>query len=78
LCLAIVINIEISRDRIIRVFDIISIDDISVILFIIVYGDIKSMLIINITITGIKMCQYILKFSISGMHKMVIIVSSIY
>lgn len=78
LYLAIVINIEISRDRMISVFDIESIDDISVILFIIVYCGINSMFIINITITAVKICQYMLKFSKIGMHISVKIDSSIY
>jgi hypothetical protein len=49
---------EIKIDRTIKVFDIISIDEISVMLFIVVYGGISSMLIIRIVIIGIKMCQY--------------------
>lgn len=69
---------EINNDKIISVFDIESIDDISVILFIIVYCGIRSMFIISITITTVKMCQYILKFSNRGIHISVKIDSSIY
>lgn len=78
LYLAIVINIEISRDKMIRAFDILSIDDISVMLFIVVYGDINNIFMISRTIIGIKMCQYIPKFRVSGIHISVKIVSSTY
>lgn len=77
LYLAIVINIEIRIDKMIRVFDMVSMDVISVILFIVVYGGINSMFIINRTMIGIKICQYIVKFIRSGMHIKVKIVSSI-
>lgn len=53
LYLAIVISIEIRIDRMISVFDIRSIDDISVRLFIVVYGGINIMFMINRTIIGI-------------------------
>lgn len=58
LYLAIVISIEIRIDRIIRVFDIISIDEISVMLFIVVYGGISNILMISRVIIGIIICQY--------------------
>ena len=58
LYLAIVISIEIKIDRMIKVFDIMSIDVISVMLFIVVYGGTRSILTINRVITGIIMCQY--------------------
>lgn len=57
LYLAIVINIEIRIERTIKVFDIISIDDISVMLLRVVYGGIRSMFMIIRVIIGIKMCQ---------------------
>lgn len=78
LYLAIVISMEIKIDRMISVFDIRSIDDISVKLFIVVYGGINSMLMISITITGIKICQYIPKYIIRGIDRSVRVVSSIY
>jgi hypothetical protein len=78
LYLAIVINIEIRIDKMISVFDIRSIEDISVKLFIVVYGGIKSIFIINITIIGIKICQYIPKLISSGIDINVKIESSIY
>jgi hypothetical protein len=78
LYLAIVINIEIRIDRIISVFDIRSIDDISVKLFIVVYGGINIMFKINITIIGMNVCQYIPKYSINGIESNVSVVSSIY
>lgn len=57
LYLAIDINIAIRIERIIKVLDIESIDDISVILFSVVYGDIRSIFIIISVIAGIKICQ---------------------
>lgn len=78
LYLAIVINIEIIIDRIISVFDIKSIEDISVKLFIVVYGGISSIFIISITITGMKMCQYIPKLINRGIESNVRIESSTY
>lgn len=53
LYLAIVISIEIRIDRMISVFDIKSIDDISVKLFIVVYGGMNSIFMINNTMIGI-------------------------
>lgn len=76
--LAIVISIEIIIDRIISVFDIKSIEDISVRLFIVVYGGISNMFIISITITGMKMCQYMPKLSNRGIDNKVKIESSTY
>lgn len=78
LYLAIVINIEIRIDRMINVFDIMSIDDSSVILLSVVYGGINIILIINRVIIGIKMCQYELNRRRSGIDKSVSRVSSIY
>lgn len=78
LYLAIVISIEIIIDKIISVFDIKSIDVISVKLFIVVYGGINSIFIINITIIGMKVCQYIPNLIISGIDNSVKIESSIY
>lgn len=78
LYLAIVISIEISMDKIIRVLDIRSNEDISVMLFIVVNCGINIMFIISRTIIGIKMCQYILNLKSSGMDRSVRIVSSIY
>lgn len=78
LYLAIVISIEIRIDKIISVFDIKSIDDSSVKLFIVVYGGINSIFIIRITIIGINECQYIPKYSINGIDINVSVVSSIY
>jgi hypothetical protein len=77
LYLAIVISIEISIDRIIRVLDIRSIEDISVMLFIVVNWGINNIFMIRRTIIGIKMCQYILNLSSSGIDRSVRIVSSI-
>lgn len=77
LYLAIVINIEIRIDRMISVFDIRSIDDISVKLFIVVYGGINIMFKINITMIGMNECQYIPKYSINGIDSNVSVVSSI-
>lgn len=77
LYLAIVISIEISIDRIIRVLDIRSIEDISVMLFIVVNWGINNIFMIRSTIIGIKMCQYILNLSSSGIDRSVRIVSSI-
>lgn len=62
----------------ISVFDIRSIEDISVKLFIVVYGVISSMFIISITITGMKMCQYMPKLIKSGIDNNVKIESSTY
>lgn len=59
-------------------FDIKSIEDISVRLFIVVYGGIRSMFIISITITGIKICQYVPKLIRSGIDNNVKIESSTY
>lgn len=59
-------------------FDIKSIEDISVRLFIVVYGGIRSMFIISITITGIKICQYMPKLIRSGIDNNVKIESSTY
>lgn len=53
LYLAIVISMEIRIDRMISVFDIKSIDDISVKLFIVVYGGMNSIFMINNTMIGI-------------------------
>lgn len=78
LYLAIVMSIEISMDKIIRVLDIRSNEDISVMLFIVVNCGINIMFIISRTIIGIKMCQYILNLKSSGMDRSVRIVSSIY
>lgn len=78
LYLAIVINIEIKIDSVIRVFDIMSIDDSSEMLFSVVYGGINNIFIISSVIVGIKICQYILNIISIGMHISVKMISSIY